>query len=409
LLQTLGNSHAPLRKLTAANGDGYGQGFKKANKRLDADWLRTYNVLPVEYFCRYGGLDFDNLKTPPTKVEARGVRAIYDGRRLLIKRGIQEKGDTKGLIVARVEDRAFCFTNSINGIKLADDSKWKYQVILGILWSSLARYFYFMIASGWGAWHHELHLEDEILALPICLPESGPLRRRILLIVQTLQKYDPPVRNVLNPNGVPEEEIRERRHELELELDEAIFELYELNEAEIDLIRDLCEIQMDFFYHGTESEAAKPIWTRDTDSGRVATGTHPDQGLHSYLQVFSRSWSRYLDPGTELRWQLHGSPDDAAMLAVVFSMQREDGDSGPDYGPRNEDDGWLNILRRLDTTLQQPVSSRIYVEGMVRAVTAHDIIVIKRNERRFWTRSMAREDAEATLVQAMKRAPAGDD
>jgi len=38
---------------------------------------------------------------------------------------------------------------------------------------------------------------------------------------------------------------------------------------------------------------------------------------------------------------------------------------------------------------------------MIRVVSDTDIYIIKRDERRLWTRSMAREDAEATLLQAM--------
>jgi hypothetical protein len=43
----------------------------------------------------------------------------------------------------------------------------------------------------------------------------------------------------------------------------------------------------------------------------------------------------------------------------------------------------------------------------VRAVSDEQIIIVKRNENRLWTRSMAREDAEATLVQAMNRESMG--
>jgi hypothetical protein len=38
---------------------------------------------------------------------------------------------------------------------------------------------------------------------------------------------------------------------------------------------------------------------------------------------------------------------------------------------------------------------------MIRVVSDTQIIIIKRNEMRLWTRSMAREDAEATLLQAI--------
>ncbi|HYT44580.1 MAG TPA: hypothetical protein VEP90_19775, partial [Methylomirabilota bacterium] len=51
--------------------------------------------------------------------------------------------------------------------------------------------------------------------------------------------------------------------------------------------------------------------------------------------------------------------------------------------------------------LRMPVNQRIYIDSMVRVVTDTEIYIIKRDERRLWTRSMAREDAEATLLQAM--------
>jgi hypothetical protein len=38
---------------------------------------------------------------------------------------------------------------------------------------------------------------------------------------------------------------------------------------------------------------------------------------------------------------------------------------------------------------------------MIRAVTDTEIIIIKQNENRLWTKSMAREDAEVTLLQAI--------
>jgi hypothetical protein len=59
------------------------------------------------------------------------------------------------------------------------------------------------------------------------------------------------------------------------------------------------------------------------------------------------------------------------------------------------------VLDRCSKALRQEVSRRIYIDNMVRVVTDTEIYIIKRDERRLWTRSMAREDAEATLVQAM--------
>jgi uncharacterized protein involved in tellurium resistance len=46
-------------------------------------------------------------------------------------------------------------------------------------------------------------------------------------------------------------------------------------------------------------------------------------------------------------------------------------------------------------------TSQIVMEGLVHVVSKDGIIIIKRNEKRFWTRSLAREDADATLCKAM--------
>ena len=39
---------------------------------------------------------------------------------------------------------------------------------------------------------------------------------------------------------------------------------------------------------------------------------------------------------------------------------------------------------------------------MLRAVTDSAIIIVKRNEGRLWSATAAREDAEATIAQAMR-------
>jgi len=88
------------------------------------------------------------------------------------------------------------------------------------------------------------------------------------------------------------------------------------------------------------------------------------------------------------------------MIAVVFTTQ-EKGKPLPDISG-TDDEEWTRVLGRCARTLRQPVSRNVYVDGMVRAVSDTDIVIIKRDERRFWTRSLAREDAEATLLQAMR-------
>ncbi len=93
------------------------------------------------------------------------------------------------------------------------------------------------------------------------------------------------------------------------------------------------------------------------------------------------------------------------MLAVIFSSGGMPAPTSGDSDSRE----WEKILSALDSTSRQGCGSqRIIIDGITRIVSGNHIVIIKRNEQRLWTRSAAREDAEATLVQAILRQEAAD-
>tara|TARA_B100001964_G_C14250760_1_gene609838 strand:- start:741 stop:3989 length:3249 start_codon:yes stop_codon:yes gene_type:complete len=378
-----------------------GRGYQKGNKKYKANWLKLYKLLPIKSFDRYGPLDLDKLEDVPVNVESRGVRDVYYGLRLLVQCGIHQKSIPKGQIIARLEEKEFCFTNDIHGVKLPEIQKWEYQVILGILWSSLARYYFFLTTANWGIWHYEIHLRDELLSLPVRFPKKTSIKNRIIKLVEELSSYDPPVRDSFNLSGVSENEIPRNRQKFEAQLDEAIFELYGLGEAEIDLVRDMCDTNLDFYYLKDKSNAVTPVITPTLKKKYGTIRNLPKDTIGDYLRIFIKSWSTYLDNGTEFHWRLCLPPESSSMVAVIFSIRGIQEEIIRDISGERET--WINILHRLDKALLKPMSSRVYIDGLVRAVTEDEVMIIKRNEKRFFTKSMAREDAEATLMQAMNR------
>ena len=190
---------------------------------------------------------------------------------------------------------------------------------------------------------------------------------------------------------------------LEKELDQAIFKLYELSDAEIDLIRDMCEVTIPYYYSPDKSMAGKPVLTKRLSRPYGTIDSLSEKtDFSEYLKVFIQSWIPYLDEGTEFGWQVYQPEQTNSMIAAVFSVKEKYKEFG-EY-PTTDIKCWNDVLIELENNLIQPFnSSRIYTEGMVRAVTNDFIMIIKLNERRLWTRSIAREDAEATLVKAMNR------
>lgn len=393
-----------------------GRGFEEREGKDSSGELRKYKELPSRGLGRYGTLDKKRLKSVPMRVGRMGKsEGLYFGKRILVKRGITQKTLPKGQIIARLESEQFCFRHSIYCVKLSEPDDWKYKIVLAILWSSLARYYFFLTTSTWGTWRHEIH-HEELLSLPIRFPQSQEKINNLVHLVDQLMSLNPSSKEASNLDGAIQLEmnmdlpsLRNNFSEIayfENQLDETIFDLYELRTSERDLIRDMCDVGIEFFYNDIESNAVKPIKT-DTLQQKYGllqtllsvTDSNIPHELKDYLAVFLNAWNREVYPEGEFSWRVVISDQAATMLGLVFSTQ----ETGHLPQPSNNDeDAWTAILKELDDALLVPYkSSHIYIDGIVRAVTDTEIIIIKRNEKRLWTKSMAREDAEATLLQAM--------
>ncbi len=389
-------------------GTAFGRGFEGGKGKAGREELMPLREFPAEAFRRYGPLPTDKFKDIPDRVRRLGARNTYEGRRILVKRGITQRSGQNGIIEARMETEPFAFRNSIHGVRSDCMPEWKAKIILGILWSSLARYYFWMTAGSWGAWHHEIHLED-VKRLPIALPEDVNLRRQLVRLVDRLRKIQPVehdaplLENAEKPvHGTPRAEI----DRLERELDELVFDTYGLAGFERQLIRDMCDLGLDLFYRHSRSNAVK--WVElpcDSMRGHASDINElaEENGLATYLRTFVSLWNQQLAPQGEFIWHVVRPGSTAPMIAVILEtaeMGARTHASSPEHDDRQE---WALLMRKLDeASIQHEGSRRVFIDGVVRIVSDTEVIVIKRNERRLWTASAAREDAEATIKQAIQ-------
>lgn len=360
-------------------------GLKKGNQSKEADWLAEFKKLDNESFSRYGSTESLVFENVPEKVEHRGKRKCYIGRRILLKEGPQQSQNSHGRIIARLEDESYAFNHSIHAIKLKDDHEWLYKLITGILWSSFARYYLFLTSSNWGLWHDKV-LINERLQLPIVVDRENPANEKVLSVVDRLRNYHPPQQDGMHLQGLSQAEIEAQQLKWERELDEAIYELYGFTDEQIDLIKDCCEVTLPYYYKPFKSTAATP-----------AINNNDYSGISAYINIFCRRWNAYLNNDEEMRVQLHFSTHNNILALEFFPADRDD----PwDINPKNG--AWGYILEQTGQELPQPMSaSKILLDGLVHVVSSNGIIIIKRNEKRFWTRSLAREDADITICKAM--------
>lgn len=356
--------------------------------------LQSLRVLKSKHLKWYGPLRDEWFEEKPSGVSRTPDERLYQGQRLLVGTGTKA---SYGINV-RLEYEDFSFRHGLYCIPLPSLPEWKAKLILGIFWSSLGRYRLFMTSSRWGIWFDQV-LSDDILSMPIRIPaQSSYTVRLVIQAVDALRAWEPWIYNSwFGGRKVLDEPPPDQLIE---DLDKAVFELFRLSGAERDLVRDFFKYKFDILNRGASSTALDKVRrVLNTSQGTIhnLSGGEYKYNLESYLYTFLQMWNRELEPDGEFRWRVIYR-EDVGMVAVIFTTQTK-GDTLPEI-ITSEEEEWKNILDRCAEALRQPVSQRIYIDGIVRAVTDTDIIIIKRNEQRLWTSSMAYEDGEATLLQA---------
>ncbi len=374
LIEELKSSYISLGDRATCYGRGYedGGGGKYSTQDLGVD-----RELPTDSF--YDNADISTLLIP---VEHRQIRRCgdpqnYKGPRLLIKRGISQSGSEIGEIQARLTNTPFTFRDSIIGFCLDSLSAEEQKVLLGIMLSSLARYYHFLTCSTWGFWHDQVQLEEH-LELPIRFPQNQALRDRIIYLVdQIASTRDSPT--LFDPDSPGREMIQEQ-------LDEAIFDLYELSDPQRDLVRDLCNVTLEFFYEGANSRADSP--------------PAPEQ-LMDYLNVFLDIWNERLAPkGKELETRIY-APDNGLLVGMMFDLKGVGTANAPSL--ITDDIEWRYWLRRMERSLPEKRSAALYLNRQVKVLEESSMLIIKHAKLRLWTKSQAQQDAHELLTEVFKR------
>jgi len=348
----------------------------------------------------FGPLQDDWFLAPPTGIKRDPDQRIYGGQRLVITHGVREPIGP----VARLESREFSFRHSFYCIPLPHLTAAEAKLSLGVLWSSLGRYLLFMTAGSWGGWHDKVTARD-LLRVPIRLKASWGMSQseheeaaeRIEQAVDQLRSLPSTTDKTFDLFGRLTEAGSASTWLARLDI--AIFDLFELSQAERDLVEDFWAESHELYWKGGDAGATKRLPLPAAHRGtRKDLPDNPTRGeLQPYLCAFLDAWNAQLPPGLELHWQVIASPSRDA-VAVIFALTAS-------HLPQQsvEAAAWEAVVKRCADALDQPVSPTIYTKRVIRAALSDSFIVLRENARRLWTASTAREDAEALFVQLASR------
>jgi hypothetical protein len=265
------------------------------------------------------------------------------------------------------------FRHTVYGFPIAPDSEWAAKVALGTLLSALGRYWLYMVSGSWGSRNDDVRVDD-LLDLPLRLDRDHPATIRILTAVESLPDSAPRQPRLSHSPSAPDiSAVLE-------EIDDAVSELFELTPSERDLVSD--------FWMSRHASATRPI---DISSD-------PEAQMSRYLDVFATAWRSALADDAQFdRHVWRDAP--AQVIAAVFQTRKPDEPAAE----QPEDHGaWSAVLERFDLSYPQTATGTLLSYGMLRAVTDSAIVILKRSESRLWSATAAREDAEATIAQAIR-------
>lgn len=358
-----------------------GQGYMTSSEKYDFSEFLLIPSIKKLTSC-YG---IEEFIQSPKRVHRKGKIHAYTENKILVNEGLTEKGKKKGILLCNLFLDKLTFGESCYSLILNNNSNENMILILGVLWSSFSRYYFFNTTANWGLWNHKILL-DELLQLPIPRLLTGSNAKQVISIVNKLRDYKPLEQNMLNPDGIPQDQIESQRRKWEAELDEAVYNLYGFTEEQRDLIRDCCEVTLPFFYQPYESVGAMPA----IEAGNT-------KWIQNYADIFAKRWQPYLNNNEIMRADVHVGASDNMLAFEFYPADKTD---KWDLSPKNN--SWNYILEEIGKALPKPMgTSQIILDGVVHAISKDSIIIIKRNEKRFWTRSLAREDAMSTLTKRM--------
>lgn len=362
-------------------GYGYQRGRSQPSQTLLA-------IPSLDRFEPWGPVFPSWLEPAPEGVKRQPDERLYVGYRLLVRRGIKVGFGP----LVRLENAPFAFRHTTYCIPLDAIPVWQAMLLFGIVLSSLGRYRIFMTSGSWGLWHDSVGSQD-ILQVPVRIPaRQDPVASRILRIVRAIRAWKPTESegpSVWTDSGQPTIPTV-----LLDELNVAVFDLFGLTAGERDIVNDWERYRIPTAR--SEVGATPTILQANLDESSI--NGNP---IGRYLEIFVRNWDNELAPDGRLTWQLATSSS-RGVVAAVFETSELPASARPQRAlTGNVAAGWTEALDRLDTMLQNQLARRLVIDGVVRSVADTHIVIVKRNEERLWSASAAREDFEATLVQAM--------
>ncbi len=333
------------------NGEGFIVGSRK-DEDLELFGKPYVNVRELQRFI----IDEDSLpinKETHYYRRAKMKRGIFQGPHLLIK---QSPKAGVGLIAALLRKDAV-FKHAILGIHGQESDLNQLAACCLFINTDIALYYEMLTSRSWLV-ERDAFEKEEIMNIPLPM-------------------------NILDLNKITYEFLEDisKNPKANAIVNELVTDFYKLNESERILIDDTIKITLDYFRRKDKSIAVESV---------------DKKTLKNYVDIFcnvlNNSFSSPKKVFTGKTIYLGESP------LIVVSVHLIDKPDEAAFQVCSQDDELKKVLEDLEEILIEERSPSIYIKRNIRRYSGNTIFIVKPNQIRYWTKSVALHDADETYA-----------
>lgn len=344
-----------------SDGMKFGRSEKQTKSSTDLCGLETLHAkdMLLPFSVRSPLEVFTHLK-----VEAPRTRKTFQAPLLLVKEMV---GNGGRVLVATVE-QDLVYTDSFFAASFPLSDCESAHLLAAVLASSLGSWFFLMSSAEFGIYKRKLLIRD-VDALPVPhLKQSlkSIAGKRLLGIAHGLQQQ-----------AATEEDWRA--------LDEAVFDLYDLDKTDRVVIRD------GLF-------RASWQWQAGRESSVASADAHTD--IARYAEVFLSVIGGWLSARNKrhMRAEIFDLPRNSALRVVRFVL--EDGPGIASVEVLKPEGDLNDILARIGKRLKVKLATALSGERELRIHGRNEVVIIKPAAQRYWMGVAALEDADAVVAES---------
>ncbi len=338
---------------------------KKGTGRMHAPELNELPFIPVEALEPFRAVADMSLRVGQVDFHRTADLAIYKAPHLLIRRGPIRR---RKVAAAYLENDAV-FTHSVVGLAATPmDSSWL-RGLSALLNSSFAQYYLFLTSVSWGIERGEIELQD-YRGFP--LPDFGSAPELFVRLIHVEERC--------RRHGSTGDDMKE--------LDDIVYSLYGLAKSERQLVDDVIRFGIEQYAARAPSEPYRP--------------PEPNE-----LEMYARSVIEVLSATVgSSDSRLTGTVYDgnAPYRVVSINIEAQRGEAGSPIRVSSNTD-LDSLLRTLDPPQDEARAVGLWLRRNSTILFRDSVHIIKPAELRFWSKSVAYNDADLVVRDVLRSRP----